>query len=58
MPNMNCEPGKSKRLAKGNPEEMPHKSNSNCQKDATQCLSLPLSLLMYLFTPTILFFPH
>ena len=25
-----CEPGKSEWLAKGNPEEIPHKSNSNC----------------------------
>ena len=29
-----------KKLAKGQPEEMPHKSNSNCHKGATQGLSL------------------
>ena len=34
--NMDYEPGKSEWLAKGNLKEMPHKSNSNCHKDATQ----------------------
>ena len=34
--NMDCEPGKSEWLAKGNLKEMSHKSNSNCHKDATQ----------------------
>ena len=32
IPNMNSEPGKSKWLAKGNSEEMPHKSNSNYRR--------------------------
>ena len=47
-PKMDCEPGKSKWLAKGNPEEMSHKSNSNCHDGVTQrfCLS----------TRTVLFF--
>ena len=40
IPNMDCEPGKSKWLAKRNPEETPHKSNSNCLEGATQGLSL------------------
>ena len=31
--------GKSKWLAQGNPEEMPHKSNWNCHEGATQPLS-------------------
>ena len=34
--NMDCEPGKSEWLAKGNLKEMSHKSNSNCHKDVTQ----------------------
>ena len=38
--NMDCEPGKSKWLAKRNPEETLHKSNTNCLKGATQGLSL------------------
>ena len=38
--NMDCEPGKSTRLAKGNPEEMPHKSNWNCHNGTTQGLLL------------------
>ena len=40
---MDCEPGKSKRLARGNLEEIRHKSNSNYHKGATR-LSLSLSL--------------
>ena len=43
-PNINSEPGKSKWLAKGNLEEMPHKSGSNPHKGVTQSLSLPLCL--------------
>ena len=35
-PNMDCEPGKSKWLAKGNPEEMSCESNSNCHEGVTQ----------------------
>ena len=50
--NLDCEPDKSKWLAKWNPEEMPHKSNSNHYEDATQWLSL--SPLMCLSTCTIL----
>ena len=51
------EPDKSKWLAKGNPEEIPHKSNSNYQKghdSATQGLSL--SLPVCLSIGTVLFF--
>ena len=36
IPNRDCEPGKSRWLAKGNLEEMPHKSNSNCHEIATR----------------------
>ena len=36
IPNMGCEPDKSKWLAKGKLEEMPHKSNSNCHEGMTQ----------------------
>ena len=36
--NMDCEPDKSKWLPKENPEEMPHKSNSNYLKGMTQQL--------------------
>ena len=36
-----------KKLAKGQPEEMPHKSNSNCHKGATQGLSLWVCLCVY-----------
>ena len=32
IPNMDCEPGKSKWLAKGNPEEIPHEKDSNYHK--------------------------
>ena len=53
-PNMGCEPGKSKWLAKGNLEEMPHKGNSSCHKGAPQQLSL--SPPTCLSTPTVLFF--
>ena len=60
IPDMNCEPSKSKWLAKGNPREMPHKSNSHCQESATQRLSLSLSLSLSLpvclSTWTVLFF--
>ena len=44
IPNMNSEPGKLKWLAKGNSEEMPHKSNSNYHKGATQQFRHSLSL--------------
>ena len=49
-------PSKSKWLAKGDPEEMPHKSDSNFHDGATQQLSLSLSLPVCLSTPTVLFF--
>ena len=52
IPNMDCEPGKSKWLAKGNPEEMPRKSNSNCRE-----VSVTLSPLLSIHTCT-LFHPH
>ena len=44
---------KKKRLAKGNPEDMPHVSNSNCHEGMTQQLSL--SLPVCLSTCTVLF---
>ena len=38
---MNCEPGKSKLLAKGNlKKKKPYKSNSECHKEVTQGLSV------------------
>ena len=56
-PNMDCEPVESEWLAKGNQEEVPHKSNSNYHEDATQRLALSLSPLVCLFTCAVLFFP-
>ena len=35
-PNVDCEPGKSNWLTKGNLEEIPHKSNSSCHKGVTR----------------------
>jgi len=32
---MDSDPGKAERLAKGNPEEMPHKSDSNYHEGMT-----------------------
>ena len=55
IPNIDCEPGKSEWLAKGNPEEIPHKSNSNCHEDSTQRHSW--SPPMWLSTRILLFFP-
>ena len=52
--NMDCEPGKSKWLAKENLEEMPHKSDLNCHDGATQGISL--WICPCLPTCTILFF--
>ena len=53
--NVDSEPGKPKWLAKGNLEEMPHKSNSNYHKGAPQwlCLSksVHVSTHMYSFPP-------
>ena len=49
--NMDSEPGKARWLAKGNPEEMPHKSDSNHCKGTS--LSLWACLWVY---PNILFF--
>ena len=40
IPNMDCEPSKSKWLAKGNLEQVPHKSNSNCHEGAALTPSL------------------
>ena len=51
--NTDCEPGKSKYLAKGNLEEILHKSNPNCYKGVTQGLSLNLPVC--LSTHTVLF---
>ena len=36
IPNMDCEPGKSKWLAKGNPKEMPYISDFNCHERVTK----------------------
>ena len=49
-------PGKSKWLSKGDPEEMPHKSDSNFHNGANQWLDLSLSPPVYLSSPTALFF--
>ena len=40
IPIMDCELVKSKWLTRGNLEDMPHKSNSNCHEGTTQGLSL------------------
>ena len=49
-PDMNCEPGRSKWLDKGNSEEMPHESDSNCHECVT------LSLWVHLFaSPHVLY---
>ena len=45
--NMGCESGKSKQLAKGNREEMPHESNSNCHEGGTQWLWVCLCVYPY-----------
>ena len=44
IPNTNSEPGKARWLAKGKPEEMPHKSDSNYNEGATLPLSPPICL--------------
>ena len=44
LPNTDSEPGKSKSLAKGNPEETPHISDLNYHEGATLSLSLPMCL--------------
>ena len=54
-PDMNCEPGKSKWLAKGNPEEMSHESNSNGHEGVTQRSSLSPLLCLSLYTYCTLF---
>ena len=54
-PNMDCEPGKSKRLAKGNPEEMSRESNSNCHEGMTQRSSLSPLRCLSLYTYCTLF---
>ena len=54
IPNMDCEPGNSKGLTKGNRGEMFHKSNSNCHEGQTQWLSLSLSSPVCI--STVLFF--
>ena len=56
-PNMDCEPVESEWLAKGNQEEVPHKSNSNYHEDATQRLVFSPSPPVCLFTCAVLFFP-
>ena len=49
IPNTDSEPGKARWSAKGNPEEMPHISDSSYHKGAT----LSLSLLLCLSTHTL-----
>ena len=39
IPNTDSEPDNLKRSARGNPEEMTHKSDSNCHEGVTQQLS-------------------
>ena len=56
IPNMDCEPGKSQWLAKGNQEEMLHKSNSHYHEGATQWLFLSLNSPVCLSTHTVVFF--
>ena len=48
IPNVDSESGKSKWLAKGNLEEMAHKSHSKCHKGVTQRLSLWAHTCVYL----------
>ena len=62
MPDTDCEPGTSEWLAKGNPEEIPHKSNAHCHEGATQGLSLwvglcvcPTSYTLFLLLMTLCF---
>ena len=49
---MDTELSKARWLAKGNPEEEPHKNDSKCQESET----LSLNSLMCLATQTVLFF--
>ena len=49
---MDTELSKARWLAKGNPEEKPHKNDSKCQESET----LSLNSLMCLATQTVLFF--
>ena len=49
IPSMDCEPGKSKSLAKGNGEEISHKSSSNCHEGATQQLSPSLRVSIHTY---------
>ena len=56
IPNMDCDPGKSNWLAKGNQEEMLHKSNSLPWGCDSVTLSLSLNSPVCLSTHTVLFF--
>ena len=47
IPNIGAEPGKSKWLGKGNPEEMPHIRDLNCHKGATLSESACVSIHIY-----------
>ena len=50
-PNMDSEPGKSQWWTKGNPEEIPHKSDSSYQAGMTPSLSLPMCLSTHILFP-------
>ena len=52
--NMGCESGKSKQLAKGNREEMPHESNSNCHEGGTQWLSESVCVSIHMYCTFVL----
>ena len=54
--NVDCEPGKSKWLAKGNLEQITRKSNSNCNEGMTQWLSLSW-ICPSVYPHTLYFFP-
>ena len=60
IPNMDCESGKSKWLAKGKLEEMPHKSNSNALRailslSESTCVSIHVYCsLFFLLIKTLL----
>ena len=50
IPDMDSEPGKARWLAKGNPEEMPPKSDSNYTEGMTLSESIYVSIHMYPFS--------
>ena len=50
-PNTDSESGKARWLAKGNPEEKPHKCDSNCHKGMTLSEPTHVSMHTYSFPP-------